>query len=187
MRLALRHLQCRARIALRCCAQAGRTGRQHVRRSCRARFLSCSACSFTAAAGPAPATGLVIANDADGRRCNLLTHQTKRMCRWALAGQACMRAAAAAAAVRDPRARLPPGVAQRRRSAGIPTVGSPARACTDPPPLAIHLLSPPLPSPFSQPQPDCDQPRGAGVPAAAQPAAGEQGAREARAVRPHPL
>lgn len=24
--------------------------------------------------------GFVIANDAEGRRCNLLTHQTKRMC-----------------------------------------------------------------------------------------------------------
>lgn len=33
-----------------------------------------------AAAGPGPATGLVVANDADARRCNLLTHQTKRMC-----------------------------------------------------------------------------------------------------------
>ncbi|KAL4448837.1 hypothetical protein ABPG77_007554 [Micractinium sp. CCAP 211/92] len=31
-------------------------------------------------AGPAPATGLVVANDADVMRCNLLTHQTKRMC-----------------------------------------------------------------------------------------------------------
>ncbi len=26
-------------------------------------------------AGPAPATGLVIANDSDVQRCNLLTHQ----------------------------------------------------------------------------------------------------------------
>ena len=28
-------------------------------------------------AGPAPATGLVIANDADMQRCNLLTHQVQ--------------------------------------------------------------------------------------------------------------
>lgn len=34
--------------------------------------------------GPEPATGLVIANDADAQRCNLLTHQTKRMCSPAL-------------------------------------------------------------------------------------------------------
>ncbi|EFN50527.1 hypothetical protein CHLNCDRAFT_55780, partial [Chlorella variabilis] len=33
---------------------------------------------------PAPATGLVVANDADGKRCSLLTHQTKRMCSPAL-------------------------------------------------------------------------------------------------------
>lgn len=32
-------------------------------------------------AGPAPATGIVIANDNDVKRCNLLAHQTKRMCR----------------------------------------------------------------------------------------------------------
>jgi 16S rRNA C967 or C1407 C5-methylase (RsmB/RsmF family) len=31
-------------------------------------------------AGPAPPTGLVVANDADAMRCNLLCHQTKRMC-----------------------------------------------------------------------------------------------------------
>lgn len=31
-------------------------------------------------AGPAPATGLVVANDADVMRCSLLTHQTNRMC-----------------------------------------------------------------------------------------------------------
>lgn len=30
--------------------------------------------------GPEPATGYVIANDADFKRCNLLTHQTKRLC-----------------------------------------------------------------------------------------------------------
>lgn len=30
--------------------------------------------------GSEPATGLVVANDADVKRCNLLTHQTKRMC-----------------------------------------------------------------------------------------------------------
>ncbi len=29
-------------------------------------------------------TGVVIANDADAQRCNLLTHQTKRMCSPAL-------------------------------------------------------------------------------------------------------
>ena len=28
-------------------------------------------------AGPAPATGLVIANDSDVQRCNLLTHQVR--------------------------------------------------------------------------------------------------------------
>lgn len=33
--------------------------------------------------GPAAATGIVIANDADTKRCNLLAHQTKRMCRCA--------------------------------------------------------------------------------------------------------
>jgi 16S rRNA C967 or C1407 C5-methylase (RsmB/RsmF family) len=33
--------------------------------------------------GPAQATGLVVANDADAKRCNLLAHQTKRMCRCA--------------------------------------------------------------------------------------------------------
>ena len=33
--------------------------------------------------GPEPATGLVVANDADIKRCNLLCHQTKRMCRCA--------------------------------------------------------------------------------------------------------
>ena len=31
--------------------------------------------------GAAPATGLVVANDTDAKRCNLLAHQTKRMCR----------------------------------------------------------------------------------------------------------
>ena len=31
--------------------------------------------------GPATATGLVVANDSDVKRCNLLAHQTKRMCR----------------------------------------------------------------------------------------------------------
>jgi hypothetical protein len=30
--------------------------------------------------GSTPATGLVVANDADSKRCNLLAHQTKRMC-----------------------------------------------------------------------------------------------------------
>lgn len=30
--------------------------------------------------GSTPATGLVVANDADAKRCNLLAHQTKRMC-----------------------------------------------------------------------------------------------------------
>jgi hypothetical protein len=34
-------------------------------------------------AGPAPATGIVVANDTDSKRCNLLAHQTKRMCRCA--------------------------------------------------------------------------------------------------------
>lgn len=34
----------------------------------------------TVQTGPGPATGLVVANDADVMRCNLLTHQTKRMC-----------------------------------------------------------------------------------------------------------
>jgi 16S rRNA C967 or C1407 C5-methylase (RsmB/RsmF family) len=35
-------------------------------------------------AGPEPASGLVVANDADPKRCNLLVHQTKRMCSPAL-------------------------------------------------------------------------------------------------------
>jgi tRNA (cytosine34-C5)-methyltransferase len=35
-------------------------------------------------AGPAAATGLVVANDSDAKRCNLLAHQVKRMCRCAL-------------------------------------------------------------------------------------------------------
>jgi 16S rRNA C967 or C1407 C5-methylase (RsmB/RsmF family) len=30
--------------------------------------------------GDSDATGLVVANDADAKRCNLLAHQTKRMC-----------------------------------------------------------------------------------------------------------
>lgn len=30
--------------------------------------------------GPAAPTGLIAANDADAMRCNLLAHQTKRMC-----------------------------------------------------------------------------------------------------------
>lgn len=34
--------------------------------------------------GHAHVTGVVIANDADAQRCNLLTHQTKRMCSPAL-------------------------------------------------------------------------------------------------------
>ena len=30
--------------------------------------------------GGTQATGLVVANDSDAKRCNLLAHQTKRMC-----------------------------------------------------------------------------------------------------------
>ena len=40
--------------------------------------------------GPEPATGMVVANDADVKRCNLLAHQTKRMCRHALCFRLCL-------------------------------------------------------------------------------------------------